>query len=295
MPINKETILSVYDDKLTLMQWLKKVEDALKNDTLKDVKLLQNGNNVAFKFVFEDSEIITDYIELQANGIKAINYDSTTLQIVVTFTDGTTRVLGPLFDNQSNITVKKLTAQNVTTETINADNISVDGDVNSNGSISASDAVECNDLVGHNTISSMERIVDANDNFRFVEGSGTVNQSSKYENTYNKWSLSGTHLMIVFAGTLLANKTLENQFDMVDITIPQYIFNKIRVLFGTVSIDEKDCKFYGAGGSNTDTKNIRLIKTSGRNKVTIRFVNSDYTPTENKTFKIQFDLIIDAE
>lgn len=289
MPINKETILSVYDDKLTLMQWLKKVEDALKNDTLKDVELLQNGNNVAFKFVFEDSEIITDYLELQANGIAAINYDSTTLQIVVTFTDGTTRVLGPLFDTQSNITVQDLNAVSVTTEKVYADSISVDGDLTSNGSIDASDKVQSDDITARNTISSMERIIDTNGNFRFIEGNLTF-EETLIEMSYGKWSLSGTHLMLVIAGTFKANVTVPSLAIIAQASLPAYIAQKIK----PVVYQNVDYKTIGTYAEGTSPQSIYTTITINGNALNLRLTTA-FTPTQDRTVRIQFDLLIDAE
>lgn len=61
--INKETIISVFDDKLTLMQWLKKVENALNGAVLTGVELKKKGNaTFAWSFDFEDgTHVDTDY------------------------------------------------------------------------------------------------------------------------------------------------------------------------------------------------------------------------------------------
>lgn len=53
--VNLQTVLSVYDDKVTLMQWLKKVEKALKDSTLVSIETKQvEANKASFVFVFED-------------------------------------------------------------------------------------------------------------------------------------------------------------------------------------------------------------------------------------------------
>ena len=66
--INYETILSSFDDKMTLMQWLKKVEEALKDGGLSSVTLSQPADNkVIFHFVFADgSEVDSPVIDLPA-------------------------------------------------------------------------------------------------------------------------------------------------------------------------------------------------------------------------------------
>ena len=55
MAINKQTIISVFDDKLTLLQWLKTINKALDEAVLTGVEVRQKGN-ATFSFVvtFED-------------------------------------------------------------------------------------------------------------------------------------------------------------------------------------------------------------------------------------------------
>ena len=64
--INKQTIISVFDDKLTLMQWLKKVENALNGAVLTGVELKKKGNaTFAWSFDFEDgTHVDTDYVTI---------------------------------------------------------------------------------------------------------------------------------------------------------------------------------------------------------------------------------------
>lgn len=58
--INYDTILSTFDDKLTLMQWLQKVEQALEGAGLESVEIHQQSPTTAyFKFVFADGTSVT--------------------------------------------------------------------------------------------------------------------------------------------------------------------------------------------------------------------------------------------
>ena len=57
--INKETIISVFNDKLTLAQWLKTVNKALDEAVLTGVEIRQKGNaTFTFVFTFEDGSIV---------------------------------------------------------------------------------------------------------------------------------------------------------------------------------------------------------------------------------------------
>ena len=58
--INYQTILSSFDNKLTLMQWLNKVEDALRNGSLNSVSLTQPTTDTAvFVFNFADGSSLS--------------------------------------------------------------------------------------------------------------------------------------------------------------------------------------------------------------------------------------------
>lgn len=59
MAINKQTIISVYDEKLTLLQWLKTVNQALDAGTLTGIEVRQKGNaTFTFVITFEDGTFI---------------------------------------------------------------------------------------------------------------------------------------------------------------------------------------------------------------------------------------------
>ena len=57
--INYDSILSVFDGKPTLLQWLKLVKKALDESVLKNITLKQDGANVVFTFNFEDGTSIS--------------------------------------------------------------------------------------------------------------------------------------------------------------------------------------------------------------------------------------------
>ena len=97
--INWKTILSSFNDKPTLMQWLKIVEKALQNAALESVTAKTAPNNaVAFEFKFADGSTVTSTAaNLKAKGISGIeevsdevvgNQTLTTLR--AHYTDGTT-------------------------------------------------------------------------------------------------------------------------------------------------------------------------------------------------------------
>lgn len=143
--LNYETLLSTYDDKLTLMQWLKKVEAALKDASAVSFNVNKRGNaTITFSVVFEDgSELETDPIILQqgesvtnatitnghliltlsngdtldAGNLGAVSGFSIngSQHLIVAYQDGTTQDLGAIFSGNVNIAGTLTTSGNIST------------------------------------------------------------------------------------------------------------------------------------------------------------------------------------
>lgn len=71
--INYDSILSAFDGKPTLLQWLKKVKNALDESVLKDVTIKQEGENIEFTFNFEDGTSITTPKITIHNGVDGVS------------------------------------------------------------------------------------------------------------------------------------------------------------------------------------------------------------------------------
>lgn len=134
-----------------------------------------------------------------------------------------------------------------------------------------------------------ESIVDKNGNNRFIEGDLDVETITGVSFTYAKWSLSGTHLMIVIAGDVASGTTLSQQ-DLCTIDLPDFIKDKIVVLFSSV-VALNETKAYDGSWNAQDIYSY-LYKSSDNIGINV------YSTTEfatNKSFRIQFDLLIDNE
>lgn len=92
--ILKETILSAFTERGTLLKWLKKVETALNGAVLTDIEVEQISNSqFKLKFIFESGDTVeTPVITYPEGGrIDAINVnqDETSFQFIFTLKDGT--------------------------------------------------------------------------------------------------------------------------------------------------------------------------------------------------------------
>lgn len=75
--ILKDTILSAFNDRGTLLKWLKKVETALRDSTLTDISIDQiSETQVKFKFTFENGEFVESPVLTLPRGPKGDKGDT---------------------------------------------------------------------------------------------------------------------------------------------------------------------------------------------------------------------------
>ena len=135
----------------------------------------------------------------------------------------------------------------------------------------------------------MENIIDSAGNKRFIEGDIDLNTITGFTASYGKWSLSGSHLMIVLAGEL-DESVLTDGTKFADITIPKYILDKIYTVWG-VNIAVINVS---ARNSSWASQAFNVVLSKSSTKLTIGCV-TNITITGTKYFRVQFDLLIDAD
>ena len=140
-----------------------------------------------------------------------------------------------------------------------------------------------------NGLKAFENIVDKDGHKRFIEEDITPETISGITWNYAKWSLSGTHLMIVVAGNIANATSLSSGAKLFDINIPSWIFDKIYPILSThVSFITQI--FYGESAT-TQNATIRLSKQTTLNVN----MGQSFTLTADRTFRIAIDLLIDNE
>lgn len=148
-----------------------------------------------------------------------------------------------------------------------------------------------NGVNGEQVKLQLSNIVDADGNPRFIEGDIELkaNIPSGFHKTYGKWSLSGTHLMIVLAGNIDNGTEVSGVLAEMG-NIPQWITNKVSLLRPNENIvDQYQVVFYGG---STQNSTIYLEKSSTE---ILRLYLGSITVNADKSFRIVFDLLIDND
>lgn len=136
---------------------------------------------------------------------------------------------------------------------------------------------------------TLDDIVDSQNHKRFIEGSGTPETITGMTVDYNKWSLSGTHLMLVMAGTFENN--VNALTELINYTLPEWVRDKIVSIGPNGEINRYNPIYYYIGGT-TYSRTALLKKTASGLSIT---QGNNIDVTSGKVFfRIQFDLLIDA-
>ena len=162
--INYDTIISNFDDKVTLYNWLHKVEEALKNASATNFVVNNKGNaTLSFSITFADGQTLesgdivlqqgesvdqariasgvlqlhlTNGTWLTAGNIKPVsNFNIDTNQhLIVNYQDGTSQDLGAIFNGNVNIAgnftansiIENMTGYSFTPATFETENVTVE-------------------------------------------------------------------------------------------------------------------------------------------------------------------------
>lgn len=139
---------------------------------------------------------------------------------------------------------------------------------------------------------NISMLVDSKGNPRFIEGDLETEEITGVTFTYAKWSLSGTHLMIVLAGSVANGTAIASQTYYANAYLPLYVLDKIFGVTGSL-VDFKSALYYSANPVTTQAANIDLVKDGNNNRMRLR--SNSLTLTADRNFRIQFDLLIDSE
>lgn len=123
-----------------------------------------------------------------------------------------------------------------------------------------------------------------------LEGDGTYKTLSGLTVSYCKWSLSGTHLMMVCAGSIADTTTLTTG-NIATFPLPEWILNKIYPVWSNIYIEKKDIKLIA---DNFTEQTVTGILSKGSTSISVYITNA-VTLTAKRSFRMQYDLLIDNE
>ena len=136
-------------------------------------------------------------------------------------------------------------------------------------------------------------LVDAQGRERFIEGDGeevAVQEGVAY--SYLKWSLSGSHLLIVCAGTIASATETSTQV-VVEYPIPKWIYDKLYPMVDNY-LDFKNVPTTNHGYNQVETFQAVLSKKNNANTLCITTLGKTFA-SYDVAFRISFDMLIDNE
>lgn len=140
-----------------------------------------------------------------------------------------------------------------------------------------------------------ENIVDKDGHKRFIEGEGTPSSIEGVTSVYCRWSLSGSHLMLVYAGNIANETEIGNGNPFAKFYLPEWIASKIYPVWSTNRLQILDGKCYADDWTEQPLK-IVVDKLTDSTGVGIQFTKVNaLTLTAERAFRLAFDLLIDNE
>ena len=144
-----------------------------------------------------------------------------------------------------------------------------------------------------NGIKVFEDIKDKNGNLRFIEGDIEIEETFEtagMSQSYGKWSLSGTHLMLVLAGEI-ADTSVITYGKLATIELPTWVENKIYPVISSFL----DSKTISCRDESWETQDIQVALVKEAGHLVLYVISASITFTSDKGFRISFDLLIDNE
>ena len=268
MAINKQSIISVFDDKLTLLQWLKTINKALDEAVLTGVEVRQKGNaTYSFVVTFEDgTELesnefvlaqgesingatirnghlylsLTNGDELDAGNVKPVtSFEINASQhLIVNYGDGTSQDLGAIFS----------------------------GNVNVDGNFTANSIIE-----------------NMNSGYSFIPNSKA--QEDGFVFSYVGIVKNGNKLTLAIAGTFTRNDNTPYNTTVGSFIIPAEVHNK---LFNN-SLGNLGNKAILLFKNATDYVEIPTASSKGVTSIAIDFYKSGNIPVLNTTYAFRYE------
>lgn len=133
-----------------------------------------------------------------------------------------------------------------------------------------------------------ENIVDKDGHPRFIEGDLTIIETLGVVQTYGKWALSGSHLLIVLCIDVANGTTLSSK--LCNINVPSWILDKIVPIASTLVDFNGGYRAWNDDASGSQGVDLLLRKIDN-----VLSLQVNMTATADRHLRIAFDLLIDNE
>lgn len=141
---------------------------------------------------------------------------------------------------------------------------------------------------------TLEEIKDADGHNRFIEGDGEPLELEGFTTAYCRWSLSGTHLMMVLAGSFADGTTKPASSSLAKFYLPEWVMDKIYGVFGTTRVEVKKYNLWGDDWTQ-ESPTPDVVLTKGATYMEFIDLAGAMTMTKKRSFRIEFDILIDNE
>lgn len=185
--------------------------------------------------------------------------------------------------NKDTLELGDVTANDIEVRDIKCRKVTATGEIKTSSKVTATGQVSGSKFVGD---TALETIKDSEEHFRFVEGDITIETITGVTQTYGKWSLSGTHLMIVLAGELTAEIS---SVTLATITLPEWVVNKIVPISLSGRLINSSVSAVAPDESSSTTLYFTAYKST---YITIK-ASCAVPVGAQRNFRIQIDLLID--
>ena len=165
----------------------------------------------------------------------------------------------------------------------------ITGDVDVVGDVDITGDV---DIVGD--VKIFENIVDSDGHKRFIDGNINPIEVTGITHQYAKWSLSGTHLMIVDAIKVADESTITAYSVIGEITIPEWMGTKIYPIGTGDWVVVKNVTASDYDGADTLVTTSFMLRKVSNTSLTIYCLDT-ITATQDLYFRFSTDLLIDNE
>ena len=141
-----------------------------------------------------------------------------------------------------------------------------------------------------NGIKVFEDIKDKDGHPRFIDGDINIVETEGFTKLFGKWSLSGTHLILVVAVSIEDATAWLGGKKLYELELPQWIMNKI-VPVGSSRIVNQAENLFDNDAASAQSVTSYLSKIAGKLVLTL----SELTTTAKRYMRVAFDLLIDNE